>query len=83
MMNCAQRVIFLLDHSKFRVGGHRIFLSPREARKMIPKEGKEVVIVTDRQPPEELTRPLLRSGIRLGLISEVSLWQQERRDVGE
>jgi DeoR/GlpR family transcriptional regulator of sugar metabolism len=69
MMACADRIVFLLDHSKFRIGGRHVFLPHGDAARMVQCEGKQVQLVTDREPPEEIGALLREAGIQIVLIS--------------
>ena len=72
----ADQIFFLLDHSKFRLGGQRVFLSQKDTKDLVD-QGKEIILVTDRKPPDEVDSSLKKAGLRVGLISAKDLWASE------
>jgi len=78
----ADQIFFLLDHSKFRMGGKYFFLSQKDAKDLV-KKSKKIIIVTDRKPPGEVSDSLKKAGLRVGLISAKDLWAPEETEISQ
>ena len=67
----AQSVYFLVDHSKFRLGGRELFLSLQGAGEYCQAEQKQFFLVTDRKPDEETAEAFRRQRITVFVTSDV------------
>ena len=81
LIEAADQVVFLLDHSKFRIGGKCLFLSCKDARTMVETAKKAILVVTDREPPQSVTSVLKDAGIKIGLIAATDLWGDQKHEI--
>jgi DeoR/GlpR family transcriptional regulator of sugar metabolism len=68
LIECSDTIIFMVDHSKFRIGGSNVFLSLQEA-KILSEIKKKIYIFTDRPLDEITSSAFMTNNIKIELIS--------------